>query len=77
MSNYPVRYRERQLITADLLRAEQQSRIDALQRAFELGCEQVFTCTGVSVPGDPQHSYNNILRAGFHETYVRANYAPG
>ncbi len=48
-----------------------------LRHALELGCRQVFTCTGVSVPGDPQHSYNNILRAGFRETYVRANHAPG
>lgn len=47
-----------------------------LQRASELGCSQVFTCTGVSVAGDPQHSYNNILRAGFSETYVRENYVP-
>ena len=29
MANYPVRYRERQLITAGLLRAEQEARIDA------------------------------------------------
>lgn len=47
-----------------------------LARALALGCRQVFTCTGVAVPGDPQHSYNNILKAGFTEAYVRANYAP-
>ena len=47
-----------------------------LNRAIELGCQKIFTCTGVSVPGDPQHSYNNILKAGFKEDYIRENYAP-
>ena len=44
--------------------------------ALDQGCEQMFTCTGEAVPGDPQHSYANILKAGFKETYLRANYAP-
>ncbi|HEY8553970.1 MAG TPA: GNAT family N-acetyltransferase [Burkholderiales bacterium] len=44
--------------------------------ALALGCRRIYTCTGVEVPGDPQHSYKNILRAGFRETYVRENYAP-
>lgn len=47
-----------------------------LERALELGCRKVFNCTGVAVPGDPQHSYNNILKAGFSEAYVRENFAP-
>ena len=47
-----------------------------LGRALELGCREIHTCTGVAVPGDPQHSYSNILRAGFRETYVRENFAP-
>ncbi len=47
-----------------------------LNRARQLGCRIVGTCTGVSVPGDPQHSYNNILKAGFTEDYVRENYVP-
>ena len=47
-----------------------------LERALELGCRRVFTCTGVAVPGDPQHSYKNIQRAGFSEAYVRENFAP-
>ena len=47
-----------------------------LERALDLGCRQIFTCTGVSVPGDPQHSYSNILKAGFKEEYVRDNYEP-
>lgn len=44
--------------------------------ALELGCERIFTCTGEAVEGDPQHSYANILRAGFKEDYVRDNYSP-
>ena len=48
-----------------------------LECALDLGCQQIFTCTGVSVPGDPQHSYSNILKAGFKESYVRENYVPG
>jgi GNAT superfamily N-acetyltransferase len=47
-----------------------------VQFAIDNGCTQVFTCTGEDVPGDPQHSYSNIMRCGFKETYVRANYAP-
>ena len=45
-----------------------------LKLAFDLGCKKMFTCTGVNVPGDPQHSYSNILKAGFTEEYVRENY---
>ncbi|MGI9381930.1 MAG: hypothetical protein ACR2PO_02155 [Methyloligellaceae bacterium] len=44
--------------------------------ALDLGVARMFTCTGEAVPGDPQHSYSNILRAGFKERYVRENYAP-
>lgn len=47
-----------------------------LERALDLGCRKIFTCTGVNVPGDPQHSYSNILKAGFVEEYVRENYEP-
>ncbi len=47
-----------------------------LERARELGCRQIYTCTGVAVPRDPQHSYRNIRKAGFIEAYVRENYAP-
>lgn len=47
-----------------------------IERALDLGCKEMVTCTGVAVPGDPQHSYANILRAGFRETYIRDNYAP-
>lgn len=47
-----------------------------LECALDLGCRSIFTCTGVNVPGDPQHSYSNILRAGFIESYIRQNYEP-
>jgi len=47
-----------------------------IERALELGCASIFTCTGEDVPGDPQHSYSNIMRAGFEEHYLRENYAP-
>ena len=47
-----------------------------VQFALDRGCRRVFTCTGEAVPGDPQHSYSNILKAGFKEEYVRLNYAP-
>jgi GNAT superfamily N-acetyltransferase len=47
-----------------------------VQFALDCGCRQMFTCTGEAVPGDAQHSYSNILKAGFKEDYVRANYAP-
>jgi GNAT superfamily N-acetyltransferase len=47
-----------------------------VQFALDRGCRQILTCTGEAVPGDPQHSYSNILKAGFKEDYVRLNYAP-
>ena len=47
-----------------------------MQLALNLGCRWMYTCTGVDVPGDPQHSYKNIRRAGFEEAYLRANWAP-
>jgi GNAT superfamily N-acetyltransferase len=47
-----------------------------IECALDLGCKEMVTCTGVAVPGDPQHSYANILRAGFRKTYIRDNYAP-
>lgn len=47
-----------------------------INHAIELGCHALYTCTGEDVPGDPQHSYKNILNAGFREAYVKENYAP-
>jgi hypothetical protein len=34
----------------------------------------VFAETGEAVPGDPQHSYRNLLRGGFRELTLRQNY---
>jgi GNAT superfamily N-acetyltransferase len=47
-----------------------------LRCAFEAGCKTVVTMTGEAVPEDPQHSYSNILRAGFSEAYLRENWIP-
>jgi GNAT superfamily N-acetyltransferase len=47
-----------------------------IAHACELGCRTLLTCTGEAVPGDPQHSYRNLLKAGFRETSLRENYAP-
>lgn len=47
-----------------------------LQFATDAGCEWILTCTGEAVPGDPQHSYGNILRSGFQEWTLRPNFAP-
>jgi hypothetical protein len=48
-----------------------------LETALELGCRLVVTETGEAVPGDKQHSYKNILRAGFRELYLRENFLAG
>ena len=47
-----------------------------LHYAFDTGCKTIVTMTGEAVPEDPQHSYSNILRAGFSETYLRENWVP-
>lgn len=44
--------------------------------AAEMGCRNLYTMTGEAVPDDPQHSYSNILRAGFEEAYLRENWVP-
>ena len=47
-----------------------------LDKAIALGCRMILTETGEEVPGDPQHSYRNILKVGFSETQVRENWVP-
>lgn len=47
-----------------------------IQKALDLGCTHMFTETGEAVEGDPQHSYKNILKAGFTESVLRENYSP-
>ncbi len=63
-----VAYRRRGLQLANLA-----CRVRA---ALDLGCQRIHTCTGIAVPGDPQHSYGNILKCGFSETHVRAAWVP-
>ena len=49
-----------------------------IRRARELGCDVLFTETGSLLPDRPSASYRNILRAGFEELYVVANWlSPG
>ncbi len=45
-----------------------------IRRAAELGCGEVFTETGELRPDRPSNSYRNILRAGFEELHVVANW---
>jgi len=47
-----------------------------VEQAIDMGCRRIVAETGEEVPGDPQHSYKNILRMGFTEDFVRENYAP-
>ena len=49
---------------------------ERIKAAIDLGCKLMLTATGEDVEGDPQHSYKNILRMGFRETYLRENYVP-
>ncbi len=44
--------------------------------SLEVGCDLLSTTTGEEVPGDPQHSYSNILRTGFTPEATRLNFAP-
>jgi hypothetical protein len=49
---------------------------ERIRIAIEAGCKHLFTETGEAVEGDPQHSYKNILKAGFSELQLRLNYGP-
>lgn len=42
--------------------------------AADADCRLLFVETGERVPGKPDASYRNILRAGFEEAYVRPNW---
>jgi GNAT superfamily N-acetyltransferase len=44
------------------------------ERAAELGCDVLLTETGEQVPERPSNSYRNLLRAGFAEVEVTANW---
>jgi len=45
-----------------------------INAARQMGAELIVTETGEAVEGDPQHSYNNILKRGFKEAYLRENW---
>jgi len=47
-----------------------------IRAAIDMGCTRIVTMTGEAVPGDPQHSYGNILKQGFREAYLRENWIP-
>jgi hypothetical protein len=47
-----------------------------VKAAFAAGCTSIVTMTGEAVPGDEQHSYRNIQKAGFTEAYLRENWIP-
>ncbi len=47
-----------------------------IKAALDAGCSTIVTMTGEAVPGDEQHSYHNIQRAGFEEAYLRENWIP-
>jgi GNAT superfamily N-acetyltransferase len=50
---------------------------ERIRAARELGCRWVATETGEQQPGRPSASYRNILRAGFVEQFVVANWRGG
>ena len=45
-----------------------------IEAAAAAGCEVVVTETGEALRDKPSSSYHNIIRAGFSDVYVRANY---
>ena len=47
-----------------------------IRDALDAGCTSIVTMTGEAVPGDEQHSYRNIQKAGFAEAYLRENWIP-
>lgn len=49
---------------------------ERIRHAIELGCHTLCSETGEAVPGDPQHSFHNLVRAGFRPTHTRDNFAP-
>jgi GNAT superfamily N-acetyltransferase len=45
-----------------------------IERARAVGARRLTTETGERLPGRPDQSYRNIVRAGFREAYVRPNW---
>ena len=47
-----------------------------IRHAIACGCHTLLSETGEAVPGDPQHSFRNLMRAGFEPTHTRENFVP-
>lgn len=47
-----------------------------IRTALDAGCNTIVTMTGEAVPGETQHSYRNIEKAGFTASYLRENWIP-
>ena len=47
-----------------------------IEVARDLGCDLMTSETGEAVPGDPQHSYGNMMRHGLRPEYRRENWGP-
>ena len=48
--------------------------LERIEAARALGAEALYTETGAAAADGPGPSYRNILRAGFRESYLRANW---
>lgn len=47
-----------------------------IEDALAAHCQTLVTATGKEAEGDQQHSFRNILKAGFKPAYLRRNFAP-
>lgn len=47
-----------------------------VERALAVGCRVLSSETGEAVAGEPNHSFDNLVRAGFRPIYIRPNYVP-
>lgn len=47
-----------------------------IEDALAADCTTLVTATGEEAEGDQQHSFRNILKAGFQPAYLRRNFAP-
>lgn len=49
---------------------------ERIRSAATLGCRVLYSETGEAVPGDPQHSFRNLVKVGFSPSHTRENFAP-
>lgn len=50
--------------------------VHRVKEALRMDCKRIYSCTGVAVEGDPQHSYANIKKCGFAEAHIRQAWQP-